>query len=230
MSSTPQHPIREFNNFSRKINFVRRFVPDYASILKPVNLLLKKEQRFEWSMDTQEAFNNIKGAITTAPVLINPNFKRDFIIYSFATYIVVAYVLTQNNTKGEELPINFMSKTLHDYELRYLELENKALALVKSVAHFRTYILNYHVISYVPSSPVKMLLNQQLREGKWDNWLEKIQNYDIEIKTLKVVKGQGLCKLIANSDFVDVMISISVGEPLANLEWYKDIVFYLRSG
>jgi hypothetical protein len=34
-----------------------------------------------------------------------------------------------------------------------------------------------------------MLLSQQLREGKWENWLEKIQEYDIEIKPLKAVKG-----------------------------------------
>jgi hypothetical protein len=37
-----------------------------------------------------------------------------------------------------------------------------------------------------------MFLNQQLREGKWDNWMEKIQEYDIEIKLVKVIKGQGL--------------------------------------
>jgi hypothetical protein len=121
-----------------------------------------------------------------------------------------------------------MRKTLHDYELRYSELEKQALALVKEVAHFQTYILNSHVIAYVPSSPVKMLLNQQLREGKWANWLEKIQEYDIEIKPLKEIKGQGLCKLIANGDSVDGMISISVREPLADSEWYKDIYILLK--
>jgi hypothetical protein len=77
-------------SFFSKINFVRRFVPDYASIVKPINLLLKKEQRFEWTMDTQEAFNNIKGEITTSLVLISPDFQRDFIIYSFSTETVVA--------------------------------------------------------------------------------------------------------------------------------------------
>jgi hypothetical protein len=114
--------------------------------------------------------------------------------------------------------------------MRYLEQENKTLALVKEVAHFRMYILNSRVIAYVPSSPVKMLLSQQLREGKWANWLAKIHKYDIEIKTLKDIKGQGLFNLIANSDFMDGMISISVGEPLDDSEWYKDIVFYLRFG
>jgi hypothetical protein len=130
---------------------VQRFVPDYASIVKPINLLLKKEQRFEWKVDTQDVFNNTKGLITTSPVLINLDFQRDFIIYSFATKKVVASVLTQKNRKGEEIPISFMRKTLHDYELRYSELEKQALALVKEVAHFQTYILNSHVIAYVPS-------------------------------------------------------------------------------
>jgi hypothetical protein len=63
---------------------------------------------------------------------------------------------------------------------------------------------------------MKMLLNKKLREGKWANWLTKIQEYDIEIKPLKAVKGQGLCKLIENNDSVDGMISILVGEPLAD--------------
>jgi hypothetical protein len=62
-----------------------------------------------------------------------------------------------------------MIKTLHDYEFRYLELEKQALALVKVVAQFWMYMLHSHVISYVPSSPVKMFLNKQLREGKWAN-------------------------------------------------------------
>jgi hypothetical protein len=181
-------------------------------------------------MDTQEAFNNIKMEITTAPVLISPDFQRDFITYLFPTETVVASILTQRNTKGEELPISFMRKTLHDFELRYSELEKQALYLVKVVVHFQTCILNSHVIAYVTSSPVKMLLNQQLREGKWANWLAKIQEYDIEIKPLKAIKEQGLCKIIVNSDSLDGMISISVGEPMADSEWCRDIVFYLRSG
>jgi hypothetical protein len=78
---------------------VRRFVPDCASIVKPINLLLKNEKRFEWTMDTQEAFNDIKGENTIAPVLISLEFQRYFIIYSFSTKTVVASILTQKNIK-----------------------------------------------------------------------------------------------------------------------------------
>ena len=99
--------------------------------------MLKKDQRFEWTMDTHESFNNIKKEITTTLVLIIPYFQRDFIIYSFTTKTIVASILTQRNGKGEEFPISFMRKTLHDYELRYLELGKQALSLVKEVCTFR---------------------------------------------------------------------------------------------
>jgi hypothetical protein len=97
---------------------------------------------------------------------------------------------------------------------------------MREVAHFWTYIRNSHVIVYVPCSPVKILLNQQLREGKWENFLAKIQEYDIEINPLKSLKGHGLCKLIVNGDSLDGLILISVGEPMAVSEWYKYIIFY----
>jgi hypothetical protein len=118
-------------SFFGKINFVRIFFLDYASIIKMINLLPKNEQRFKWKTYTQEVFNNIKGTITTSLVLISLNFQRDFIVYSFSTETFVASVLTRNNIKGEEFPISFMRKTLHDYKLRYSKLEKQALAQVK---------------------------------------------------------------------------------------------------
>jgi len=48
------------------------------------------------------------------------------------------------------------------------------------------------IIAYVPYSPIKILLNQQLREGKWENRLAKLQEHGLEIKPPKFIKGQGL--------------------------------------
>jgi hypothetical protein len=80
-----------------------------------------------------------------------------------------------------------------------------------------------------------MFLNQELREGRWANWLAKLQEYDLEIKPLKVFKGHGLCKfmtwieaiIISPPNAFDVVVQ---GTSLANSEWYKDIIFYLKYG
>jgi len=91
---------------------------------------------------------------------------------------------------------------LHDYELNYLIIEKQSISLVKPIAHFRTYILSTHVIAYVPLSPIKILLNQQLMDGIWGNWLDKLQEYYLEIKPLKVVKGWGLCKFMIGIEVI----------------------------
>jgi hypothetical protein len=59
-----------------------------------------------------------------------------------------------------------------------------------------------------------VFLNHQLREGKWENWLANIQEYDIEINPLKAVKGKGLCKLIVDGDALDGLVSILIGKPI----------------
>lgn len=91
--------------------------------------------------------------------------------------------------KGEEFPISFMSKGLHDYELRYSPLEKQAFALVRTISYFKSYILNNPIKSYVPHPPIKIMLGQPLQKGRWANWLVKLQEYDIEVRPLKDVKG-----------------------------------------
>jgi hypothetical protein len=106
--------------------------------------------------------------------------------------------------------------------------------LVKAIAYFGTYIFSTHVISYVPYSPVKILLNQQLGEGTWENRLYKLQEFDLEIKLMKYVKGKGLFKFVTGIKAINiyppntsgVVIQISA---LIATEWYKDIIFYLNT-
>jgi hypothetical protein len=67
-----------------------------------------------------------------------------------------------------------MRKNIHDYELKYSKIQKKAISLEKIVVDLKNYILPSHIIAYVPTSLMKMLPNQQLRERKRENWLEKI--------------------------------------------------------
>ena len=98
--------------------------------------------------------------------MASPNFNNHFIIYSFSFEDTIASILTQKNQKGEDLPISFMIKEIHDYELRYSLLEKQAFALVRGVSHFRPYILKNPIKAYVPYPLVKMMLIQHFRERR----------------------------------------------------------------
>ena len=61
--------------------------------MKPLQKLLKKDAKFEWTNEGREAFRCIKEAITKYPVFVNPNYSKDFMIFSFAFEDTIAGVL-----------------------------------------------------------------------------------------------------------------------------------------
>ena len=108
-------------------------------------------------------------------------------------------VLLQKNDRGEEHPIAFFRKILRDGELKYDIMEKQAYALVKALKDFRIYILHSHIIAYVPSSVVKSILTQPDPEGRRAKWITVLLEYDIEINPTKLIKGQGLAKMMIDS-------------------------------
>ena len=135
--------------------------------------MLKKDQEVKWTTEAKSAFEKIKLALTEAPVLISPDFTKEFLTFWFASEDTIAAVLLQKNKEGLEQPIAFFSKNLRDSKLKYSILEKKAYALVKSLKFFRIYVLHSKVISYVPNATVKDVLIQHDNEGNRGKWLLK---------------------------------------------------------
>ena len=81
-------------SFMGTVNFVRRFVPYFAQIVKPLQQMVKKSVQFKWTDIDKGAFNKIKTSIAHAPSLKSPNFENDFILYTFASDDSLAAVLT----------------------------------------------------------------------------------------------------------------------------------------
>jgi hypothetical protein len=137
---------------------------------------------------------------------------------------------------------------LRDAEVKYELLEKQAYALIKSLKAFGVYILQAKVITYVPSSSVKDVLMQPDIDGKRSKWIAKLIEFDVEIKTTKLVKGQGLAKLLIeeNCNFLEInLVSVNeeniqssvdkgsekfqVSPHLAKCEWYSHILYFLQT-
>ena len=108
----------------------------------------------------------------------------------------MAVVLLQKYDEGLDHPIAFFSKTLRDVELKYDPIKKQAYSLIKSLKSFRIYILHTKFISYVPSTFVKDVLTQPDIDCKRAKWIANLIEFDIEVKPTKLVKGQGLAKLM----------------------------------
>lgn len=231
------HNIKTLQSFLGKINFLRRFIPNYAEIAKPIQTLLKKDVKFVWGNEGRKSFQEIKDAIVKAPVLISPTYSKEFLIFSFASEDTIAGVLLQKNNEGHEQPIAFMSRSLQGSELKYSTMEKQAYALVKSLKQFRVYVGYSRIIAFVPHSAVKDILVQADCLGTRARWVSKIQEYDLDIRPTKLVKGQGLAKILTEGNEKaigmicqnDLELTSSKLQELGQLEWYKDIIYYLQN-
>lgn len=233
------HPrnIKELQVFLGKIDFLRRFIPNFGELIRLLNNMLKKDSKVKWTMEAKEAFDDIKTALTKNSVLTSPKFDRDFIIFSFASKHTIAIVLLQKDDQGFDKPIAFFSKALRDAPLKYQIMEKQAYALVKAIKDFRFYILYSHVMAYVLNAVVKEILTQEGIEGKRGKWIANILEYDIEIKPTKIIKGQGLAKLMTETNFqaLDIneldneeeMVTPQINQTFLQSPWYADICFVL---
>ena len=207
--------------------FLRRFIPNLAEHLRELTNMLKKYSDVEWSEDARKYFHSVKFSLTTAPILISPDYTSDFIIFSFSSEHTMAVVLMQKRDKTK-LPIAFLSRNIRYASLRYNIIEKNTLALVKALKYFRVYILHSHTLTYdIPNAVVKEVLmqtNPKCRRGKW---IANLLEYDLEIKSTNMIKGQGLAKLMADSNFhaldINLISALSENEEEVNLIQVFDI-------
>ena len=75
------------------MNFLRRFVPNIAEHLREITNMLKKDIVVKWAKEAVKSFNLVKLALSSAPVLISPDYTQDFILFSFASDHTMAAVL-----------------------------------------------------------------------------------------------------------------------------------------
>jgi hypothetical protein len=177
----------------------------------------------KWTVEAKASFKRVKKAIGEAPVLESLDYTKEFLIFSFASEHSVAVVLLQKNEEGFEQPIAFFNKSLRDAELRYDILEKQAYAMVKALKAFITYVLHSKIIAYVPTNAIKEILVQLDNDGRRGRWLDKIQEFDLEVKLTKLVKGQGLAKLLAESNFRALGINnLESHKPLLDIEEIYD--------
>jgi len=207
--------------------------------------MLRKGNEVKWTVEPKEYFIQIKRALTKAPVLISPDYSKDFLIFSFASFDTVAAVLLQENEEGQEQPIAFFSKALKDAKIRYEIMEKQAYALVNSLKAFRVYVLHSKVTAYIPSASMKDILVQPDIDERRSKWIAKILEFDLEIRPTKLIKGQGLAKLLAEAnckalgvDFINACsenqqnqlsdVSPQTEPMLARCPWYKDVIYFLQ--
>ena len=172
---------RELQQFLGLTNYYRRFVRDYATIAKPLHRLTEKNSTFHWSSECQTAFETLKQALTSAPLLTHPDYKLPFLLDTDASATGIGAVLSQVHPDGNERVIAYASRTLTKAERQYCVTRRELLSVVFFVQHFRPYLLGRHFSLRTDHSCLTWLHNFKEPEGQLARWITRLQEYNFSI-------------------------------------------------
>ncbi|GBG89415.1 hypothetical protein CBR_g49206 [Chara braunii] len=121
-------------------SYYRRFIKGFAGIAKPLTNLPKKEEQLIWTPECEVAFQALKEALTSAPVLARPDPTRPLALYTDWQPQAISAVMTQHGADGREHVIEYASKTQRQAQANYEACKGECLAVVWGIHHFRPYL------------------------------------------------------------------------------------------
>ena len=145
-------------------------------VSKPLTDLLKKGA-FDWSESANEAFNSLKNALISTPVLAIPNFSIPFEVETDASKGGIGAVLIQVHH-----PIAYISRALGPKWQTLTVNEKEVLALVFAVQKWEQYLMGAHFIIRTDQKSLKWPLQQKISTPFQQFWLSKLMGFDYEIQ------------------------------------------------
>ncbi|KAK3100349.1 hypothetical protein FSP39_018534 [Pinctada imbricata] len=174
--------IKHVRSFLGMCNYYRKFIKNYSKIAAPLSRLLCKDSKFRWTDECTTAFNTLKAALTSAPILAYPDFSRPFVLSTDASEEAIGYILGQvdPNTNLEHV-IAYGGRSLHAAEKRWHINEKEGLALIDAIKTFKPYLSNAKFTVYTDNITVRWLNNNKDASGRLGRWSLFLQSYNFDI-------------------------------------------------
>lgn len=183
-------------------NYYRKFVENFAQIANPLNQLLKKNTKFAWTTECQNAFDNLRHQLMSPKILQYPDFTKEFILTTDASDIGCGAVLSQI-TNDEDKPIAFASKTFTKAEKNKPTILKELLAIHWAINYFKAYLYGKKFTVKTDHKPLVYLFGMKNPTSKLTRVRMDLEefNYDVVyIKGKDNVAADALSRIAITSD------------------------------
>ncbi|GKD99949.1 transposon ty3-I gag-pol polyprotein [Tanacetum coccineum] len=157
--------ISEVRSFHGLATFYRRFIRNFSTIMAPITRCMKKG-KFEWGKEADESFAQIKEKLTSAPLLVLPNFDKLFTLECDASIVGIGAVLSQDGK-----PIAFFSERLSEARQKWSTYELEFYAIYRSVHHWEQYLFHREFVPYTDHEALKYFNCQQKMNRMHGGWI-----------------------------------------------------------
>ena len=178
--------VKDVRSFLGITNYYHRFVAQFAHLATPLTNLTKKDTPWIWGIVEQTAFDALKQALASAPMLRTPDNSKPYTIHTDASGYAVGATLSQQDEHGDLRPVAYMSKKMNSAQLNYAVHEWELLAVIEAFKAWRCYLYgsstpidiytDHHSLTYLSTQP-----NLSPRQSRW---VEQLQDYSFKIHHL----------------------------------------------
>lgn len=172
--------LKDVRSFIGLCSYYRKFVRNFSNVAKSLFDLMKKDAKFVWDDNCQEAFETLKYELTHSVVLAYPDFSKPFILDTDASDVGIGAVLSQN-IDGVEKVVAYYSTTHTPQEKNYSVTRKELLAIVKAVKHFKHYLYGCQFTLRTDHGSLRWLYNFKQPEGQVARWIEFLEGFRFKI-------------------------------------------------
>ena len=178
----PPKTVKELEQFLGTVNYYAKFIPNFSHLASPLFQLKKKGVKWEFTEERLQAFNQLKEALCSAPVLRHPDFTKEFILTTDASGYGLGATLSQIGEDGEEHPISYASRTLKEEEMRYPPIDREALGVLWAVIHYEEYLEGNHFTIYTDHKPLVTLMIKAEPAKRLAHYAMQLEHFTFTIK------------------------------------------------
>lgn len=177
----PPRRLRALRAFIGLCNYYRSFVPDFSKIVAPLVQLTRKDAKFHWGPEQETAFAELKGKLTTAPILRHFDPKLPLELHTDASDLGVGAALMQRE-EDRVLPVAYGSRRLSDAEKKYTTTEKECIAVVWATQYFRQFLWGQKFTIVVDHHALCWLDRNKDMSGRVGRWALKLMEFQYKIK------------------------------------------------
>ena len=168
------------------INYYRKFIPFFSHKIAPLTSLLKKENpnQIVWNEDCEIAFEEIKHALASDPILAIPDLNKEFIVRVDASSKAIGAVLLQKHNDILK-PCFYISRKLLERECNYPIIEKECLAIVFALHHFSKYLLMNSFIIQSDHKPLTFLKMNKTKNARLLRYALSLQPFAFKVEPIK---------------------------------------------
>lgn len=162
-------------------SYYRRFISGFSQIVKPMVDLTRKDSKFKWTNECEQALNNLKKALIGADVMAYPRNKGTYILDTDASDYAIGAVLSQEQD-GQEKVISYGSHMLGKSERNYCVTDKELLAVRFFIEYYKQYLLGREFIVRTDHQALVWLFSLKELKGRIARWIEILSQFNFSIQ------------------------------------------------